>query len=99
MCTGLATVDECTIGAALALAEREEINAGERDEKTTPQKSDAPQRDSQEATGKKSPEDEQWNPLLTEITVIAMGRLGGAENGFGSDADVMFVHRPRRRCR
>ncbi len=23
-----------------------------------------------------------------------MGRLGGAENGFGSDADVMFVHRP-----
>lgn len=94
VCTGLATVDECTIGAALALAEREEINAGERDEKTVPQKNDAPQRDSQEATGKKSPEDEQWNPLLTEITVIAMGRLGGAENGFGSDADVMFVHRP-----
>ena len=94
VCTGLATVDERTIGAALALAEREEVNAGERDEKTTPQKSDAPQRDSQEATGKKSPEDEQWNPLLTEITVIAMGRLGGAENGFGSDADVMFVHRP-----
>ena len=26
--------------------------------------------------------------------MIAMGRLGGAENGFGSDADVMFVHRP-----
>ena len=23
-----------------------------------------------------------------------MGRLGGAENGFGSDADVMFVHEP-----
>ena len=23
-----------------------------------------------------------------------MGRLGGAENGFGSDADVMFVHQP-----
>ena len=93
VCTGLATVDECTIGAALALAEREEINAGERDEKTTPQKSDAPQRDSQEATGE-IPEDTQQTPLLTEITVIAMGRLGGAENGFGSDADVMFVHRP-----
>ena len=93
VCTGLATVDECTIGAALALAEREEINAGERDEKTTPQKSDAPQRDSQEAAGE-NPEEEQRNPLLTEITVIAMGRLGGAENGFGSDADVMFVHRP-----
>ena len=93
VCTGLATVDERTIGAALALAEREEVNAGERDEKTTPQKSDAPQRDSQEAAGE-NPEEEQRNPLLTEITVIAMGRLGGAENGFGSDADVMFVHRP-----
>ena len=93
VCTGLATVDECTIGAALALAEREEANVGERDEKTTPQKSDAPQRDSQEAAGE-NPEEEQRNPLLTEITVIAMGRLGGAENGFGSDADVMFGHRP-----
>ena len=93
VCTGLATVDERTIGAALALAEREEVKAGERDEKTAPQKNDAPQRDSQEETGK-NPEEEQRNPLLTEITVIAMGRLGGAENGFGSDADVMFVHRP-----
>lgn len=93
VCTGLATVDECTIGAALALAEREEVNAGERDEETAPQKKDAPQSDSQEATGE-IPEDTQQTPLLTEITVIAMGRLGGAENGFGSDADVMFVHRP-----
>ena len=93
VCTGLATVDECTIGAALALAEREEVKAGEHDEETAPQKSDAPQRDSQEAAGE-NPEEEQRNPLLTEITVIAMGRLGGAENGFGSDADVMFVHRP-----
>lgn len=93
VCTGLATVDECTIGAALALAEREEIKAGERNEETAPQKSDAPQHDSQEATGE-NPEDEQQTPLLTEITAIAMGRLGGAENGFGSDADVMFVHRP-----
>ena len=93
VCTGLATVDERTIGAALALAEREEVKAGERDEETMPQKDDAPQHDSQDAAGESS-EDEQQNPLLTEITVIAMGRLGGAENGFGSDADVMFVHRP-----
>ena len=93
VCTGLATVDERTIGAALALAEREEVKAGERNEETAPQKSDAPQHDSQDAAGE-NPEDEQQNPLLTEITVIAMGRLGGAENGFGSDADVMFVHRP-----
>ena len=79
VCTGLATVDECTIGAALALAEREEITAKEREE----------------AAGiREIPEEEPKNPLLTEIAVIAMGRLGGAENGFGSDADVMFVHRP-----
>ena len=32
--------------------------------------------------------------LLTRIAIIGMGRLGGAENGFGSDADVMFVHEP-----
>ena len=31
---------------------------------------------------------------LTAVTVIAMGRLGGRELGYGSDADVMFVHDP-----
>ncbi|NEK60424.1 bifunctional [glutamine synthetase] adenylyltransferase/[glutamine synthetase]-adenylyl-L-tyrosine phosphorylase [Geodermatophilus sabuli] len=31
----------------------------------------------------------------TDIAVIGMGRLGGAEMGYGSDADVLFVHRPR----
>ncbi len=30
----------------------------------------------------------------TRIAVIAMGRLGGMENGYGSDADVLFVHDP-----
>lgn len=29
-----------------------------------------------------------------DFSVIAMGRLGGAELGFGSDADVMYVYRP-----
>ncbi|QHC58980.1 bifunctional [glutamine synthetase] adenylyltransferase/[glutamine synthetase]-adenylyl-L-tyrosine phosphorylase [Rathayibacter sp. VKM Ac-2760] len=29
-----------------------------------------------------------------EFAVIGMGRYGGAELGFGSDADVMFVQRP-----
>jgi glutamate-ammonia-ligase adenylyltransferase len=29
-----------------------------------------------------------------EFGVIAMGRYGGAELGFGSDADVMYVYRP-----
>ncbi len=30
----------------------------------------------------------------SEFVVIAMGRLGGAEVGYGSDADVLFVHEP-----
>jgi glutamate-ammonia-ligase adenylyltransferase len=30
--------------------------------------------------------------LPLRFAVIAMGRLGGAETGYGSDADVMFVH-------
>ena len=29
-----------------------------------------------------------------EFAIIAMGRYGGAESGFGSDADVMYVYRP-----
>ena len=32
--------------------------------------------------------------LPTRIAIIGMGRLGGAELSFGSDADVMFVHDP-----
>ena len=32
--------------------------------------------------------------LPTRVAVIAMGRLGGAETGYGSDADVLFVHDP-----
>lgn len=62
VCEGLATVDECTIAAALNIAEREVAGVEK--------------------------------PPLCEVAVVAMGRLGGAENGFGSDADVMFVHRP-----
>jgi glutamate-ammonia-ligase adenylyltransferase len=30
-----------------------------------------------------------------DLAVIGMGRLGGAEMGFGSDADVLFVYRAR----
>ncbi|MBG0829301.1 bifunctional [glutamine synthetase] adenylyltransferase/[glutamine synthetase]-adenylyl-L-tyrosine phosphorylase [Planomonospora sp. ID67723] len=33
-------------------------------------------------------------PLGTRFAVIAMGRLGGVECSYGSDADVMFVHEP-----
>lgn len=32
--------------------------------------------------------------LPVRIAVIAMGRLGGLECSYGSDADVMFVHEP-----
>ncbi|HET7247648.1 MAG TPA: bifunctional [glutamine synthetase] adenylyltransferase/[glutamine synthetase]-adenylyl-L-tyrosine phosphorylase [Streptosporangiaceae bacterium] len=30
----------------------------------------------------------------TRLCVVAMGRFGGHESGYGSDADVMFVHDP-----
>ncbi|POH72823.1 bifunctional [glutamine synthetase] adenylyltransferase/[glutamine synthetase]-adenylyl-L-tyrosine phosphorylase [Arthrobacter glacialis] len=32
--------------------------------------------------------------VLTQVLVVAMGRQGGREIGYGSDADVLFVHRP-----
>jgi len=34
------------------------------------------------------------HPLPTRICVVAMGRFGGHETGYASDADVMFVHDP-----
>jgi glutamate-ammonia-ligase adenylyltransferase len=33
-------------------------------------------------------------PLPTRLAVIAMGRFGGHETGYASDADVLFVHDP-----
>jgi glutamate-ammonia-ligase adenylyltransferase len=33
-------------------------------------------------------------PAPTRIAVVALGRYGGHELGYGSDADVMFVHDP-----
>ncbi len=32
--------------------------------------------------------------LPVRLLVVAMGRLGGREQGYGSDADVLFVHDP-----
>ncbi|TQJ66128.1 glutamate-ammonia-ligase adenylyltransferase [Arthrobacter sp. SLBN-100] len=32
-------------------------------------------------------------PLKTSVLVVAMGRQGGREIGYGSDADVIYVHR------
>jgi glutamate-ammonia-ligase adenylyltransferase len=38
----------------------------------------------------------QWgDELPTRFAVIGMGRFGGHELGYGSDADVLFVHQPR----
>lgn len=38
----------------------------------------------------------QDKPLeILDFGIIAMGRFGGEELGFGSDADVMFVYEPR----
>jgi glutamate-ammonia-ligase adenylyltransferase len=39
-------------------------------------------------------ETERRGPLPMRLAVVAMGRLGGEEQGYGSDADVMFVHEP-----
>ena len=33
-------------------------------------------------------------PIQTRMAIVLMGRLGGGEAGYGSDADVMFVHDP-----
>ncbi len=33
-------------------------------------------------------------PLPTRFAIIGMGRFGGRELGYGSDADVLFVHDP-----
>jgi glutamate-ammonia-ligase adenylyltransferase len=39
-------------------------------------------------------ETERRGPVPVKLAVIAMGRLGGSEQGYGSDADVLFVHDP-----
>jgi [glutamine synthetase] adenylyltransferase / [glutamine synthetase]-adenylyl-L-tyrosine phosphorylase len=39
-------------------------------------------------------EDETGEPMGTRLLMIGMGSLGGGEMGYGSDADVMFVHHP-----
>lgn len=39
-------------------------------------------------------EQERAGFINTNICLIAMGRFGGMEMGYGSDADVMFIHQP-----
>src|SRR4029077_6978203 len=38
--------------------------------------------------------EERGGPLPTRLCVLAMGRFGGHETGFASDAGGMFVHGP-----
>jgi glutamate-ammonia-ligase adenylyltransferase len=38
--------------------------------------------------------DRRGEELLTRLLVVGMGRLGGGEPGYSSDADVLFVHEP-----
>ncbi|WP_245826147.1 bifunctional [glutamine synthetase] adenylyltransferase/[glutamine synthetase]-adenylyl-L-tyrosine phosphorylase [Kocuria massiliensis] len=39
--------------------------------------------------------EEKGEEVLTDVAIIGMGRQGGREIGYGSDADVMYVHQPR----
>jgi glutamate-ammonia-ligase adenylyltransferase len=39
-------------------------------------------------------EERHGGPLGTSLLVVGMGRFGGGELGYASDADVMFVHDP-----
>jgi [glutamine synthetase] adenylyltransferase / [glutamine synthetase]-adenylyl-L-tyrosine phosphorylase len=39
-------------------------------------------------------EAERRGPLPTRLAIVAMGRLGGGEMSYSSDADVLFVHEP-----
>lgn len=39
-------------------------------------------------------EAKRGGPLPMRLAIIGMGRLGGHEQGYGSDADVLFVHEP-----
>ncbi|WP_148575213.1 bifunctional [glutamine synthetase] adenylyltransferase/[glutamine synthetase]-adenylyl-L-tyrosine phosphorylase [Nocardioides caldifontis] len=39
-------------------------------------------------------ESDRGRPVATRIAVVSMGRLGGHETSYASDADVMFVHEP-----
>ena len=54
------------------------------------------QRDGIEAVAAGPDADGCWQTALANHAVVAMGRLGGREIGYASDADVLFVHEARR---
>jgi glutamate-ammonia-ligase adenylyltransferase len=46
------------------------------------------------ATAIRKIEAERRAPVPVTMAIIGMGRLGGGEQGYGSDADVLFVYEP-----
>jgi glutamate-ammonia-ligase adenylyltransferase len=46
------------------------------------------------AVAQRAVEAERGAPMATRLLVVAMGSLGAGEPGYGSDADVLFVHEP-----
>ena len=53
------------------------------------------QRDGIKAVATGPDADGRWQAALASHAVVAMGRLGGREIGYASDADVLFVHESR----
>ena len=53
------------------------------------------QRDGIDAVATGPDADGHWKAALASHAVVAMGRLGGREIGYASDADVLFVHESR----
>ncbi|WP_435203651.1 bifunctional [glutamine synthetase] adenylyltransferase/[glutamine synthetase]-adenylyl-L-tyrosine phosphorylase [Janibacter sp. GS2] len=39
-------------------------------------------------------EADRGRPLDTDVLIVGMGRLGGSEVGYSSDADVLYIHDP-----
>ena len=52
-------------------------------------------RDGPDAVASGPERDGTWSGALARHAMIAMGRLGGAETTYASDADVLFVHEAR----
>ena len=52
-------------------------------------------RDGVDAVASGPERDGTWSGALARHAMIAMGRLGGAETTYASDADVLFVHEAR----
>ena len=53
------------------------------------------QRDGAEAVSAGPDASGRWQAVLARHAIVAMGRLGGREIGYASDADVLFIHEAR----